>query len=147
MARFSWTAPKPKPVTPDVPVTPIIGGSPAASKFNVYTPPSKSKQLDYVDPHGLFPQDPTKFGGGTPLTYKNMANHIFNLFETKKIKTVDDYDNLLNNLMKEKWSKEKGFGSASASHQSAASTISEIIKNRFPQHLETWQNLGTIRFL
>ena len=112
------------------------------------TKPSKSKQLDYVDPYGLFPQDPGhfgKFGGGTPLTYKNMANYIFNLFETKKIKTVDDYDNLIKNLMNEKWSQGKGFGSASASHHSAVSTISEAIKNRFPQHLETWQDLSSAK--
>ena len=36
MARFSL----PKPKEPVVPVTPIIGGSPAASKVNVYTKPT-----------------------------------------------------------------------------------------------------------
>ena len=127
----------------EVPLTTIDDLAPVTKVDD--TKKSRSKQLDYVDPYGLFPPDPTKFGGGTPVTYKNMANHIFELFETNKLKTVDDYETLVKNLTNEKWSKEKGFGNPSASHHSASGTILEVIKNRFPQHLEKWQDLSSKR--
>jgi len=46
MARFSL----PKPKEPVVPVTPIIGGSPAASKVNVYTKPTILTKADDTKP-------------------------------------------------------------------------------------------------